>query len=49
MRAASNRSPASHHKHIEMAMKYAEFHPSQDDVAPHFEHKGEILRRSGCV
>ena len=31
------------HKHIEMTMKYAEFHPSYNDVAPHFEQMGALL------
>lgn len=31
------------HKHIEMTMKYAQFHPSYNDVAPHFAKMGEML------
>ena len=31
------------HKHIEMTMKYATFHPDYADVAPHFERIGRML------
>lgn len=31
------------HKHIEMTMKYATFHPGYNDVAPHFERMGQML------
>ena len=31
------------HKHIEMTMKYATFHPDYNDVAPHFERMGRML------
>ena len=31
------------HKHIEMTMKYATFHPDYADVAPHFERMGRML------
>ena len=31
------------HKHIEMTMKYATFHPSYNDVAPHLERMGRML------
>ena len=39
------------HKHIEMTMKYATFHPSYNDVAPHFERMGRMLglySANGC-
>jgi len=31
------------HKHIDMTMKYATFHPDYADVAPHFERMGRML------
>ena len=31
------------HKHVEMTMKYAAFHPEYSDVAPHFNEMGRML------
>ncbi|MCG3774972.1 MAG: Tyrosine recombinase XerC [Nitrospira sp.] len=31
------------HKHIEMTMKYAEFHPDYSDLAPHFDRMGQMM------